>query len=850
VKIDTSVMGDSARVLRFPGTINYKHEYEKDAEGNKTGEWHWKYGEPKQTRLLQEGDIFDSATLAAHIVSKLKALAPVKSGPFDSNVVQLPGARPAASSTQIKLYENHATYFKNIVDATVAGRGCAQIADYMQNATDDGMEPKWRAVLTLTKHCDDGEKWSKRITKLHPYDEERMHKKLAESKGPWTCKAFDEKFPGVCNGCPAKAANARLTTPLMLGREFTGTTEAKDIEVAGDSPATEDEVLQPTNRYYRPEAPRGFSYPEDGKGGGVFAEVYVKGAKGEEGHTRHDLILPFDFFMVDKLVQDGKHIAHFVAIRAQGAQDVLIDSSAVASKDTTIKALNEQDILATSPEASVHLHKYVWSCIQQGNERRATKVPDQYGWQADGTFVCAGRIFRKGKASVEVPLPGLENIVQATKPKGTIEGWRAYINTLKRHKLYKALAVFLFGAAAPLMRYTGLYGMTIHCASTESGTGKSLGLMAAASVWGHPTHYRTGKNTSDKAMVQRLGLLQSLPVVTDEITNKNRNDFEWFPNFLFEMTDGKGRERMEGGANKERLNKSTWSTLAIMSSNTYGVDYLLTGRRHTSDGEVRRLLEFEIEEVMQGLSDEDRAAITGLNENFGVAGTVLAQFMVDNEEHLSGLVQRYTAKVRSSFNSTDDERFWTATVGCAVAMSVLLGSKHGTGLVDLPMDMIMGEMRLAIERTRAKIKSGQRTASGVIDSYIQENYGKLLIVRYMEEGKRKITAELGGLEMARDVSVTRSQIAGRVEHDKTPGHTDLYIDKKAIARFANEMGFGWDTFLMKLKADPQNVLVEVKMNKTMSSDTNVATYRADALRVMRKKNSDAEEEPEPALATG
>jgi len=68
--------------------------------------------------------------------------------------------------------------------------------------------------------------------------------------------------------------------------------------------------------------------------------------------------------------------------------------------------------------------------------------------------------------------------------------------------------------------------MTYHCGSTESGTGKSLALEGAASIWGHPTHYRTGKSTSPVAMQQRLGLLQSLPLVTDEITAKNRKDAE------------------------------------------------------------------------------------------------------------------------------------------------------------------------------------------------------------------------------------------------------------------------------------------------------------------------------------
>jgi len=34
------------------------------------------------------------------------------------------------------------------------------------------------------------------------------------------------------------------------------------------------------------------------------------------------------------------------------------------------------------------------------------------------------------------------------------------------------------------------------------------------------------------------------------VTSKNRNNFEWFPEFLLDMTEGRGKERMESGSNK------------------------------------------------------------------------------------------------------------------------------------------------------------------------------------------------------------------------------------------------------------------------------------------------------------
>ena len=146
-----------------------------------------------------------------------------------------------------------------------------------------------------------------------------------------------------------------------------------------------------------------------------------------------------------------------------------------------------------------------------------------------------------------MPMSGLENITSNTQPTGTLENWQKVVQLLIRRRLWDHLAVVLLGAGAPLMKFTKLYGMTIHCASRNSGTGKSLALDTAAAIWGHPVHYRTGSGTSAVAMQQRLGLLRSLPLITDEITTNNRKDFEWFPAFLFSMSEGRGKERMESG---------------------------------------------------------------------------------------------------------------------------------------------------------------------------------------------------------------------------------------------------------------------------------------------------------------
>ena len=124
---------------------------------------------------------------------------------------------------------------------------------------------------------------------------------------------------------------------------------------------------------------------------------------------------------------------------------------------------------------------------------------------------------------------------------------------------------------------------------------------------------------------------------TDEITSKNRANFEWFPEFLLDMTEGRGKERMEAGSNKERINLSTWMSLALMSSNTHVVDNLTGGRMHASEGELRRVLEFIMDQDLIW-EPQEIEIIKSLQHNYGVAGDILAQYMVDNVSSLQQLV--------------------------------------------------------------------------------------------------------------------------------------------------------------------------------------------------------------------
>ena len=801
LKIDMTVTADAARVLRYPETLNFK------------------YDPAPPVYVLQKGVTFDFDSFSAAINKQLQAKG---NTPATNNVINLPGTRPTSSpsTTSVKLFENNTTKFKTILKATQSGSGCAQLAHYVENAEDDGMEPLWRGWLSIAQKCEDGTKAAIWLSDLHPYPQSRMQQKLAEIKGPYPCIKFDSENPGLCHKCKHWG---KITNPLALGRETKIDVEEKEIELALE--ADDASVAEPAP-VKRPVPPKGFAY---GEKGGVYQEREVEMADGSKT-KKYTMLLPYELFVVDILNAHGDHSIHMLALRPEGPTDIIVPAKAMVSKDETVKALAQQNIIASfGPGNDQNLFIYVRACVEKaGLEKRALTVPDHYGWQPDGSYVFAGRVFAKGKPSVKLPMPGLENIVSSTQPKGTIDGWRTIISMMIERKLYKHLAVLLLGTGAPLMRYTGLAGLTVHCASTESGTGKSLALELAASVWGHPMRYRTGKSTSAVAMQQRLGLLHCHPMISDEITNNTRKDFEWFPGFLLDMSEGKGKERMESGANKERLNLSTWTSVALLSSNTHGVDWLTGVRKHASEGELRRLLEFLIEDPL-AWSAAEVEVIKSLHKNYGVAGYMMAEYMVDNEALLPQLTNETVQRMYKVFNATNDERFWMAGIGCAVAAGVLWSSKY-MGIIDLPLKEIINTYKDVVGFMRKSMRTNARTAESVLNSYISENFGKLLVIR-KHASNNSLMAEFGAGREA-DESITRSSIAGRVEHDVTPGYCDFFIEEQMLKAHCAAYSFGYAAFCKKL-AETSNITVEF-LKKDMAAKTKAPPMRVQAIKVRRR----------------
>ena len=805
--IDMSVTADTARILRVPGTANNKK----------------KYATPRPVRIVQEGDIFDFSTFSPLVYEKLEEV-PIPPTPK----IDLPGQRPTAPTrSQVKLLQDSYTLFGNFENQ------CGQIQDYIATATEDGKEPVWRGILSWAKVCEDGAEKAIWLSDMHPYPHERMHQKLNEIKGPYACMKMDSENPGICNKCKHWG---KITNPLILGREIKVDNTAKEIMLTAPAEEDFDEAELDSEESYEPEdtglplapsivrpvPPRGYSY---GEHGGVYCTRTEEDEEGKKIKKNIQLI-PYDLFVVDLLKMENDHLVHMAAVRPEGVQTLNFPQKSIVSKDETLKWLASQNIVSTFAGHDKTLFEYVRSCVGEASQnRKPVEVPFQCGWQADQSFVYNNRVFSRDGRETRIPMPGLENINRNTNGKGDLDTWRNLWKTIfvEKEGMETALAVALDSFGSPLMRFTEYEGFVWHIGSQWSGTGKSLVLSAKAGVWGHPLRYRTGKSTSPVAMQQRAGLLNSMPLLIDEITNTQRKDMEWAPAFIFDYAEGQGKERMESGSNKERINNSTWTATCTMTSNTKLTDYMAGARAHSSNGELLRMLEWT-PHVKLKFTTEERKTLLDIKRNYGVAGEAWVRWLAVNQKTAEEIVRKVHIHLKKVMNFNDDERYWHTGCTTTVAAAILLRKEY-SGILDVEINKVINALKGLVEKARGVIKTSVRSAEDVLNAYIGDNYGSFIVLKKVEG---RILAAWGDNGDIVDRSTTKSKVLGRVEHGlMTPGYREFYIEEQLLKKHCVSMSFGYDEF----KAQMEELFTCKYVKKDMLSRTNGPAMRVNTMHI-------------------
>jgi hypothetical protein len=151
------------------------------------------------------------------------------------------------------------------------------------------------------------------------------------------------------------------------------------------------------------------------------------------------------------------------------------------------------------------------------------------------------------------------------------------------------------------------------------------------------------------SMINRLGVMNNLPVTIDEITKLSGDQFS---DLAYSISQGRGKNRLKQHENVERINNIKWGTIGLASSNASFYDKLAS-LKATPDGEYMRLLEYRID-LTGNLSKEEADAIFNrLYDNYGHAGIEYAKHLVADLETVLDTVMQVQQRLDKEIGLTN-----------------------------------------------------------------------------------------------------------------------------------------------------------------------------------------------------
>jgi len=691
-KVDMVVVSDAARVLRMPQTLNFKGD------------------EPLPVNVMTPVHVNGTDILDALPAPKASIMDAKAFGVDEFTRKAAAGDFPPSS-------------FSRIVVKSLKGKGCAQIKHAVVEA-ETLEEPMWRAALSIAWRCVDAETAVHQLSRPHPeYTPERTLDKAQRTLGPMTCAWYRENAPERCEGCVHK-----ITSPIQLGKKI----EAAPVTETGMT------VVPNVASPFVPELP--FPYFRPATGG-----VYRK-TKDKDGNVEEEKIYPYDLYVTARYYDsdehghgDGELINVCITSPQDGIRTFTVPVTTLLSTDRARELLVKHGVVVLD-KGLKDIMAYFASAIRDLQKKSAAiRTHNQMGWTADMSGFVVGETEITATDTRFTPAAlSTRPIAPLLASKGSLAMWSEIVNFYAKPGMEAHALALFFGFGAPLLKLVGgieVKGATINLMSNESGTGKTTAQMVVNSIFGSPNGLLMRKNDTIHSKIQWMGMLNTIAATMDEVTNITDEDLS---DLVYDIPQGRGRNRMESQSNRLRVNTTSWQTFLITSSNSSLYDKL-SRAKSTPDGELRRLIELRINRP-RDISKADTDRIFGpLQSNFGVAGPVFIQYVLNNRERCIKLVQEYQQKLDALIDNQQEDRFFSWTASCAAAGGHIALE---LGLHKIPLAPVIEYLVKTLRGIQAEVlrpmADRNMIAVEALSQFLTDNLSNSLVVNATKVGERNM----------------------------------------------------------------------------------------------------------------
>ncbi len=283
------------------------------------------------------------------------------------------------------------------------------------------------------------------------------------------------------------------------------------------------------------------------------------------------------------------------------------------------------------------------------------------------------------------------NLYNAVSSAGSqVEWYKIALECRKQSVTARIMLAASF--ASPLLSLVGSLPFFVHLWGVDSGTGKTVALMLAASVWGNPAlgSYVQTFNGTQVGQERTAAFLNHLPFCLDELQltkdSRGKTNFD-----VYQLAQGVGRTRGK-------------RTGGVEMTPTWNCCFLTTGESPLTNvsagaGAVNRVIDIECTAGSAVLTDGQR--ISGiLKRNYGWAGQMFVEKLYKSDEVQKVVMEMYQDNFRDLCSGDSTEKQAMA------AAAIITADQMATAWI------FKDDMQLTVEDIREFLASKEAVSAG------------------------------------------------------------------------------------------------------------------------------------------
>ena len=459
-------------------------------------------------------------------------------------------------------------------------------------------------------------------------------------------------------------------------------------------------------------------------------------------------------------------------------QTVIAEKNTLASKNKIINLANSG--IEVNENNAKELIIYISDLLSVNTEKIPIyKSIERLGWTEDGFAPFIEKIKFDGETTYQ-------KLFNSITEKGDYELWKEHIKKcIDYSSIFRILLMASF--ANPLVDKLGCNCFCVHFWG-GTGTGKTVALMVAMSVWGNPDKGKlvSSINGTVVAISRKASFLRDIPFAGDELqTIKTKS--ENYDDIIMQLTEGIDRSRGKINGGLEELKE--WNCI-----------FLFTGeepitKSNSGGGVKNRVIEVETTEKV---IEYGNYTANFVRENFGFAGKEFIELIKDNIEDLKEEYQKLQEEILKTTDTTEKQ---------AMAMAIILLA-----------DRIVSEQILEIEKLKIEDIKQFVTSKIEINTYSRA-YD--LIVDWIITNKSKFNEENFG------------ECWGVIENNI------CYVNAMNLYEFLKEKGFDFNAIKDNLFKE-HKILKDEQGKFSINKKINGIQGRKIAIVLNQKENIESE----------